>query len=171
MANTYAQADDLIEKHKSNIVLILLDYRMPGLPPNEAFEKYLALSEPLNIKLALMSGQMHSDDSAHYIQRGAKGFFPKANSAKSLILGIELILDGETYIPTLNKDNDLNITLNERERKILRFLADGLTNKEIGSRIFVEEITVKGYISRLCVKFNAKNRTQLLSEAFKQHYI
>ena len=59
------------------------------------------------------------------------------------------------------------ITITEKERIILNLIIEGYSNKEIASFIFLSEYTVRDYIKILMEKFNAKNRTQLVSTAFR----
>jgi two-component system response regulator DevR len=50
--------------------------------------------------------------------------------------------------------------LTEQERKILLFIGEGLSNREIGDRMCIAEQTVKNHVSRLLAKLNVSNRTQ-----------
>lgn len=51
-------------------------------------------------------------------------------------------------------------SLTEREREILNLITDGLTNREIGERLFLSEKTVKNYVSGLLAKLGLQRRTQ-----------
>jgi DNA-binding NarL/FixJ family response regulator len=51
-------------------------------------------------------------------------------------------------------------SLTEQERKILLFIGEGLSNREIGDRMHIAEQTVKNHVSRLLAKLNVSNRTQ-----------
>lgn len=64
----------------------------------------------------------------------------------------------DTFILNLTSVGDLGIT--PRELEILRLIAAGLSNREIGERLFVSENTVKTHSSRLFEKLSAKRRTQ-----------
>ena len=61
--------------------------------------------------------------------------------------------------------------LTDRERDILYLLSSGLTNREIGEILYLSRLTVRNYISRLLLKFEARNRTALVTKviAFRQH--
>ena len=54
-------------------------------------------------------------------------------------------------------------SLTDRERDIVRLLFEGYTNREMGEKLGVSWLTVRNHISRLLVKFEAKNRTDLLA--------
>ena len=65
--------------------------------------------------------------------------------------------------PDLGKIKELGIS--EREYEVLIEIAKGLSNKEIGEKLFVSESTVKSHVSNLLVKLNAKRRTQAIQIA------
>ena len=76
---------------------------------------------------------------------------------------------GEGY-PEISKEkiNTLKISeygISERELDVLQLMAEGLSNKEIGERLFVSESTVKTHASRLFVKLDVKRRTQAVAKA------
>lgn len=54
--------------------------------------------------------------------------------------------------------------LTVREFDILHLLFSGLTNREIGARLYLSPLTVRNYISQLLIKFEARNRTDLLAK-------
>ena len=57
--------------------------------------------------------------------------------------------------------------LTRRERETLQILVEGLTNREIGNRLGIQEQTVKNAVSLLCQKLHAKNRVQLAVKAVR----
>ncbi|WP_431107767.1 response regulator transcription factor [Winogradskyella poriferorum] len=62
-----------------------------------------------------------------------------------------------------NKIKELEITT--REYEVLKFISDGLSNKEIGEKLFLSESTIKTHVSNLLLKLNAKRRTQAIQIA------
>jgi len=62
-----------------------------------------------------------------------------------------------------NKISELEIT--KREYEVLQEIASGLSNKEIASKLFLSESTIKTHVSNLLVKLNAKRRTQAIQKA------
>jgi two-component system response regulator DevR len=59
--------------------------------------------------------------------------------------------------------------LTEREREVLDLIADGLTNRQIGERLFLAEKTVKNYVSSMLAKLGLTSRTQAAIFATKHH--
>ena len=61
------------------------------------------------------------------------------------------------------------VGLTEQERQVLDLIAEGMTNRQIGSRMFLAEKTVKNYVSRLLAKLGLENRTQAAIFSTKLH--
>lgn len=78
------------------------------------------------------------------------------NKKKKLGADISKIIDAQ-------KIKELEITL--REYEVLEQISKGLSNKEIGEKLFLSESTIKTHVSNLLVKLNAKRRTQAVQNA------
>ena len=61
--------------------------------------------------------------------------------------------------------------LTQRERDVLRLLADGLSNEEIGKRLFISAETVRTHVRKAMDKLDADTRTQAVARALRQHLI
>ena len=61
---------------------------------------------------------------------------------------------------TRERARELAASLTERELEVLAGLGEGLSNAQIGERLYLSEATVKGYVSRMLVKLGCANRTQ-----------
>jgi len=83
------------------------------------------------------------------------GFYLNRKNSKNLVL------DGEG----LDIDKIKELGISEREYEVLVEISKGLSNKEIGEKLFVSESTVKTHVSNLLVKLDAKRRTQALQRA------
>jgi DNA-binding CsgD family transcriptional regulator len=62
-------------------------------------------------------------------------------------------------------------TLTQREREVLRLLADGLSNEEIGKRLFISPETVRTHVRKAMAKLEADTRTQAVATALRQSLI
>lgn len=154
--------------------LAIIDFKMPGITGVSTIKSLIKNSN--KIPVAVLSGLANHSEIIEFMQFGAVGYIPKTVSGIGLVNAINLMLGGEKFIPsTLITDSASSsnggINLTPREMDILRKLHLGYSNKEIGRRLNIEEITVKVYVSRLCRKLNAKNRTQIVVEALSRGII
>ena len=114
-----------------------------------------------------------ADDEAIYasVMAGAAGYVLKQVRGSDLIDGIRRVAAGESLLdPTVmtrlldrirhQGDDDELAELSEQERKILDLIAEGLTNRQIGERMFLAEKTVKNYVSNLLSKMGMSRRTE-----------
>lgn len=116
----------------------------------------------------------YDDDDAIFaaVMAGASGYLLKEIRGTSLIDAIRQIAAGKSLLdPSVTERllsrlrdgapaDDRLASLTEREREILSLIADGLTNKQIGERLFLAEKTVKNYVSGLLAKLGMQRRTQ-----------
>ena len=115
-----------------------------------------------------------SDDEALFsaIMAGASGYVLKQVRGTDLVDAVRRVGRGESLIdPSLtsrvlerlrggDEDDDLLRQLSPQERTLLDLLAEGLTNRQIGERMFLAEKTVKNYVSNLLGKLNMGRRTE-----------
>jgi DNA-binding NarL/FixJ family response regulator len=149
--------------------VVLMDLRMPGMDGLTAIERIAALREPPVI-VALTTF-----DADHFVTRalraGAVGFLLKSTPPADLIDLVRVAAEGHTVLspvvtrrllarPAADPRLALVAGLTERERQVLTCLGEGLSNAQIGARLYLAEATVKGYVSRLLVKLQCANRTQ-----------
>ncbi|MFD2588782.1 response regulator transcription factor [Croceitalea marina] len=94
-----------------------------------------------------------------------------------VFLGIGIYLNKKSLhninTPTLkiNTDQIEKLGISKREYEVLVEISKGLSNKEIGNKLFVSESTVKTHVSSLLVKLDAKRRTQAIQKAKKLHIL
>jgi two-component system, NarL family, response regulator DevR len=114
-----------------------------------------------------------ADDEAVYaaIMAGASGYVLKQVRGSDLIDGIRRVAKGDSLLdPTVTTrlldrirhqgDADELAALSDQERKILDLIAEGLTNRQIGERMYLAEKTVKNYVSNLLSKMGMSRRTE-----------
>jgi len=116
----------------------------------------------------------YDDDEALFaaILAGAAGYVLKQITGTDLLDGVRRVAAGQSLLdPTLTArvlervrngpevDKEL-ASLTEQERKILALIAEGLTNRQIGERLFLAEKTVKNYVSSILSKLGLERRTQ-----------
>jgi two-component system, NarL family, response regulator DegU len=119
------------------------------------------------------------------IKAGARGYLLKDTPADELLAAIRRVYAGESIVqPSIATRMIAEFTrrrdatqepeyeqLSERERDVLRLLADGLSNKEIAARLVLAEGTVKNHVSTILEKLHAANRTQAARVAREQGLI
>jgi len=116
----------------------------------------------------------YDDDEALFaaILAGASGYVLKQITGHDLLDTVRRVAAGQSMIdPALTArvldrvrngvpEGDELADLTAREREILELIAEGLTNRQIGERLFLAEKTVKNYVSSLLAKLGLERRTQ-----------
>jgi DNA-binding NarL/FixJ family response regulator len=148
----------------------VLDARLPDGSGIEVCRSVRSVDPSINA-LILTS---YDDDEALFaaIMAGASGYVLKEIRSSDLLTAIRHVAKGESLIdPALTRrvlERVRNPTttapelaqLTEQELTLLGFIAEGLTNKEIGERMFLAEKTVKNYVSTILSKLGVERRTQ-----------
>jgi DNA-binding NarL/FixJ family response regulator len=119
-----------------------------------------------------------SDDEAVYaaIMAGAAGYLLKQIRGNDLVSGIRQVSEGQSLLdPAVTarvlerlrhqEDKDELAGLTDQERNILELIAEGLTNRQIGERLFLAEKTVKNYVSNMLSKLGMSRRTEAAAYA------
>ncbi|HEX2111044.1 MAG TPA: response regulator transcription factor [Gaiellaceae bacterium] len=156
--------------------IAVLDVRLPGLSGIEVTRRAVLASPPTAVVLYTAYG-----DSAvlmDALDAGARGLVLKDSPLPDLVRAVETVLAGGTYVdPVLaggfarrHSDSDLP-DLTRRERDVLRLLADGLSNEEIGRRLFLSPETVRTHVRKAMRKLDANTRTQAVAEALRRSLI
>ncbi|MBC7675493.1 MAG: response regulator transcription factor [Rhodoferax sp.] len=145
--------------------LVLLDYQMPGMSGLRGLSDMVAKQGDKPV--AIISGNMPPTMVELVFKSGASGYLPKTMAANSLIEALRMILAGEKYAPSQlimsAQSRQLSAalpTLSQRETVVLRHVCRGMTNIEIATALGVHETTVKVHVKSICVKVDARNRTQ-----------
>jgi two-component system response regulator DevR len=116
----------------------------------------------------------YDDDEALFaaIMAGAAGYVLKQVRSHDLVAAIRTVASGQSLLdPAVTaqvvdrlqsepEEQDELAVLTEREKDILALIAQGLTNRQIGQRLFIAEKTVKNYVSSLLAKLGLERRTQ-----------
>ncbi|OKK01352.1 response regulator transcription factor [Amycolatopsis sp. CB00013] len=163
-------AEALARVPQSDADIAVLDVRLPDGTGIELCRDLLS-TEPELRCLMLTS---YADDEALFtaIMAGASGFVLKQVLGNDLVSAIRTIasggslLDSRTTAALMNRirrerdQNDPTAALSEQERTVFDLIGEGLTNREIGERMFLAEKTVKNYVSRILAKLGIQRRTQ-----------
>lgn len=151
-----------------DVDIVLLDLVMPGMDGMSGLNKILAAAPQTSV--VLFSGSTNSRFVSQALDNGARGFVPKTMSVRSVGAALQMILDGEIYLPAsmlselkseraTASGSAVNADLSEIERHTLSMAANGKTNKEIAWALQTTEVLVKMHMRSICRKLEAKNRT------------
>ena len=110
------------------------------------------------------------------MDNGASGYVLKNATREELVEGITTVYAGKTFLSfeagqTLRKITDTAVILTRRETEILELIAQGMTNNEIASKLFVSSTTVDTHRKNLLSKFGVKNTASLIRAAVQMQII
>jgi DNA-binding NarL/FixJ family response regulator len=156
---------------------IVMDIRLPGLNGLEATKEILRENASLNVLIV----SMFDDDASVFaaMQAGARGYVLKGATHAELLRALRAVANGEaifspaiatrltSYFSKLPTPftPQLFPELTEREREILRFLAQGASNQEIALRLELQPKTVRNHISNILAKLQAADRNEAARRA------
>ncbi len=172
-AANFPDAKALI-KSESGFDVILLDFSMPGMNGLAGLEEAIELNQ--GAPVAIISGTANKQIAEKALAAGAAGFLPKTITPKSLINAVNFMAMGEIYAPVEfmtaeDEEADDGGLLTNRERQVLKGIAEGKSNKEIARDIDLQEVTIKLHVKTLSRKLQAKNRTHAAMIARDQNLI
>jgi DNA-binding NarL/FixJ family response regulator len=153
----------------------LVDVRMPRLSGIEVAQKAAVVAPNTSIVFYTAYGDRALLSEA--LDVGARGFVLKEAPLPDLVRAVERVAAGEAYVdPVLagvlvSAQTDKIPSLTQREREVLRLLADGLANDEIGKRLFISPETVRTHLRKAMAKLEADTRTQAVATALRQSLI
>jgi DNA-binding NarL/FixJ family response regulator len=149
--------------------VVLLDISMPGWDGIMTAEKIAIACPATAIVMLTMSEQ--KDQLLAALKAGARSYVLKGVAPRELADVVRRAAAGEVYVaPSIASEMLVSLTrapapdplqeLTERERDILGFIGRGLTNREIGEKIFLSEKTVKHYVTNILQKLQVRSRVE-----------
>jgi DNA-binding NarL/FixJ family response regulator len=162
-----------------NPAVVLMDIRMPEIDGLEATRRILAANKGARILILTTFGL---DEYVYEALRaGASGFVLKDDPAEQLISAVRTVAAGNALLsPAITKRVIRQFTrlarpappkelgeLTEREREILRLIATGLSNAEIGHELYISETTVKTHVTHVLQKLGLRDRVQAVVLAYQ----
>ena len=150
---------------------VFMDLMMPGLSGEAAIREFVRRHPTLPV--IVLSSSESPQDVRRVINAGASGYIPKSATAQTVVSALNLVLSGNIYVPPLlitatarasepgtpGSRNSIS-QLTDRQVDVLRYLRDGLSNKEISANLGIAEKTVKVHIAAIFKTLNVVNRTQ-----------
>lgn len=162
------EAVSLYRRHRPDI--LLMDIRMEEMDGLTASEQIL--QEYPDAKILLLTTFSDDEYIIKALLLGAKGYLLKQDYA-TIVPALEAVASGQTVfgneiisrIPSLMQQKERfdyhSLDINDRELEIIRLIAEGLSNKEIASALFLSEGTVRNYLSSILDKLHLRDRTQV----------
>ena len=177
------EALKLLKEHQPNVMLI--DLNMPGMGGIELIKEIKKLYP--EIKMIVLTTFYDEKNISEALSSGASGYLLKDSGKDAIIDAVEQTVKGvgvldvkvmqkltgmlaskESYenARTISESIEIRMQkagLTEREKEISKLIADGCTNAQIASLLFISEGTVKNYVSVIYDKFNIKDRAKLVA--------
>jgi DNA-binding NarL/FixJ family response regulator len=147
-----------------------------GLPDVDGLEvtRFIKLNVP-DTRIVLYTGWSSRSSLLAGLDAGAEGYVLKGAPIDELIRAVRIVAGGGNYVdPTiascLKPATDMP-QLSAREREILRLLADGLNNEEIGRRLYISHETVRTHLRKAMGKLGANTRAHAVALALRASVI
>jgi len=164
------EALEACRRHTPDV--IVLDLRMPK---KNGFETIRELREAgITARVLVFSNYASGDEIDQAFKAGAQGFVVKDMPLERLLEAIRAVHRGEQYLPpeiAARLDQRTMSPLTPRELEVLKLVAKGLSNKEIGDALHLVEGTVKLHLTNILTKLNVSARTQAILAGVKRGLI
>lgn len=162
----------LVERLRPEVAL--MDIRMPRCDGVEATRRLRERGSPTHV-IVLTT---YADDRSviEALRAGARGFLTKDSGAEEIERAITAVARGEAAIDPAVQHHlveavaakpELPHGLTPREAEVLALIAQGLSNGEIATRLFVSEATVKSHVNHLFAKTGVRDRAQAVAYAYR----
>jgi len=170
-ASSGEEALEMVERECPD--LLLLDLRMPGM---SGIDMLLALKQrAATARVIILTSFETDEDIYRAIQAGAQGYLLKNTSQREMVEAIRTVHAGKRYIPrpiaSRLAERMMRSNLTARELEILRMLAKGLTNKQIGRALDISDNTVRNHVNNIIEKLEVSDRTEAATTAIQRGII
>ena len=162
------EAIDLYRQLNPDVTL--MDLQMPQMSGADATLAICA--EFAQAHIIILTTYDGDEDIYRALRAGAKGYLLKDAEPDALLSAIQIVYSGQQYIPSevaAKLVQRMNIPeLSDREQEVVRQMARGLSNHDIGAALNITESTVKFHINRILSKLGVSDRTQAVITALKR---
>lgn len=168
------------ERHQPDV--LVLDLTMPGLSGTDVLGRLRETCRDTRVLILTIH-----DDRSHLtraLEEGASGYVLKRSAGDELVRAIRVVADGRTYVDPVLGGHLLRQgigaravasgspdVLSPREEEVLRKIAWGHSNKEIGEQLDISTRTVETYRSRVADKLDLRSRAEIVRYALQQGWL
>jgi DNA-binding NarL/FixJ family response regulator len=161
--------------------VILMDVRMPK---GSGIEACVAIKEVTpTARIIMLTVSDEEADLYDAVKNGASGYLLKSSSIDEVAQAVRLVADGQSLIsPSMavklldefkqisrsDPQQVVNTRLTDRELEVLKLVAEGLGNREIGKRLFISENTVKNHVRNILEKLQLHSRMDAVMYAMRE---
>lgn len=162
------EAIDLYRREQPDILLI--DLRMPEMGGVDAIR--ILRGEFPQARIIVLTTYDGDEDIYRALQAGAMAYLLKDTPREAVLEAIRAVAGGQKRIPSeiasrlVERLN--NPALSERELDVLRLIAAGRSNREIGTALYISEGTVKVHVNSILSKLGVSDRTQAVTTALQR---
>ena len=170
-ASTGEEAIEMLKLH--SLDLLLLDLRMPGM---NGIETLLAMKRlGISTRAIVLTSFETDEDIYRAVHAGAEGYLLKNTPQGEMVDAIRAVCAGKRYIPrhiaSRLTERMMRSDLTTRELEILKMLAKGLTNKQVGRVLRISSNTVRNHVNSIIEKLEVADRTEAATTAIQRGII
>lgn len=167
---------------KENIDAVIMDLGLPLMNGIEATRAIKSINP--NIKIIILTSHITQEEVINSVKAGARAYCSKDINPETLAEIVLTVIKGALWFDSkvsdividvlsndkkvLNTENMDNYNLTDREKDVIEYLCEGLTNSEISKLLDVSVNTIKVHVSSIIQKLGVEDRTQVVVKAFKQ---
>ena len=141
-------------------------------PPDEILARFKSNGNA--VKVCALSLHAHGELMEHCLASGIDAYVVKSSPPQELLEAIRTVGDGQSYAdPRVaaallrSRPRSQRRVLSAREREVVRLIAQGMTNREIGGELVLSEKTIKNHVSHILSKLHCKARSQIAVAAIR----
>jgi two-component system, NarL family, response regulator NreC len=177
-AKTGREAVMLAERFKPDV--IVMDLTMPDMDGTEATKEIIA--KGLSVKVLILTMHIEEDYLIPLMEAGAAGYLVKSAADRELVDAVRAVAHGDVYVRAsaarvlaknltkkdpAKEERERFEKLTDRERDVLKFVAQGFSAPEIGEKLFISPKTVDTYKQRIHEKLGLSHRSDYVQLALK----
>ncbi|KUI06137.1 response regulator transcription factor [Mycobacterium sp. IS-3022] len=163
--------------------VVLMDIRMPEMDGLAATREIVADPALSGVRVVVLTTFELDEYVFEAMRAGASGFLVKHTEPIELVRAVRVVAEGDALLsPSVTRrlvaefaartkapagSPAVLADLTTREREVMALVAEGLTNAEIGGRLFMSPATARTHVSRILTKLGARDRTQLVVIAYE----